>query len=602
MSLVGNLEDLSLPDILQIVSLSKKSGILMLEREGMQGKIIIRQGKVIQTVAPRSGKTLGEILTARGMLRPEELKNALELQHAGGTRELLGTILIRQGRIDAPTLEKVVQEQIEDAIVFFLTWKEGTFSFELADVQGRGEFSVDPQAFILERGIDTQWLVLEGTRVIDERARAGQLHEAGPEVEGCAETSFASVEEGSGGALVVVDDDPAFRELAAERGGRLGFRVIGCEGVAQGLRTIAEEARRPGPPPAVVADVVMPTTDNQGFLGGLELLEKLSAAHPGVPVAIVTAYPDENVKARVLELGGHFFLKPAGPGSGESVGAFFAQVTGSLGAHPGAPAAPAAPAVAAAPAAPVAEAPVAAPPASRAAPPAPPAPPAPAGPARSEREVILDALNETRAAIARQEKAAAAAIPGLEEGALLHDMLEELQSPRATSEIGLLVLRFAAELLNRAVLFVVKGGKAVGLGGFGVEIPAGAGGRGVRAIAIPLDEPSILGDVVRTRAAVRGPVAEVPWNRTLLEQLGGRTPGEAVALPLLSGGRVRVILYGDNLPEARPLAGTKGLELFLAQAGLTLQRVLLEKKLQEVPEPGAAAGQRHQQQVGGGVR
>ena len=122
------------------------------------------EGRVIQTVSSRPGRTLGELLTGRGLVRPEDLKRALEIQRTGGGAVLLGDILVEQGIIDTPTLEKVVQEQIEDAIVFFLTWKEGTFSFELADIQGRGEFSVDPQAFILEHGIDTQWLVLEGTR------------------------------------------------------------------------------------------------------------------------------------------------------------------------------------------------------------------------------------------------------------------------------------------------------------------------------------------------------------------------------------------------------------------------------------------------------
>ena len=71
MSLVGNLEDLSLPDILQIVSLSRKSGILTVEREGKQGQIFIHDGRVIQTVSPRAGKTLGEILSSRGLIRSE---------------------------------------------------------------------------------------------------------------------------------------------------------------------------------------------------------------------------------------------------------------------------------------------------------------------------------------------------------------------------------------------------------------------------------------------------------------------------------------------------------------------------------------------------
>ena len=229
MSLVGNLEDLSLPDILQIVSLSRKSGILMLEREGQQGKIIIRQGKVIQTISPRQGKTLGELLTARGLLRPDDLKKALELQRSGAGHELLGDILVQLQLTDEATLEKVVTEQIEDAIVFFLSWREGTFSFELAEIKGRGEFSVDPHAFILERGIDTQWLVLEGTRMIDERSRDRGAAPAPGEApaDSSAETSFAGIEdEAAAGsrAVILVDDDPLFRGIARDalRAGAFG--------------------------------------------------------------------------------------------------------------------------------------------------------------------------------------------------------------------------------------------------------------------------------------------------------------------------------------------------------------------------------------------
>ena len=319
MSLVGNLEDLSLPDILQIVSLSRKSGILMLEREGQQGKIIIRQGKVIQTISPRQGKTLGELLTARGLLRPDDLKKALEIQRSGEGRELLGGILVQLKLIDEAALEKVVTEQIEDAIVFFLSWREGTFSFELAEIKGRGEFSVDPQAFILERGIDTQWLVLEGTRMIDERSRERGAAPAPGEapVEAAGETSFAG-HRGRGGRRRP-GADPRRRRPALPRDG--ARRISGGSGSASSSARAARPASprstgRPAAasPPAVAADIVMPTMDNQGFLGGLELLEKLRRAHPEVPVVAVTAYPDENVKAQVLELGGQFLLKP---GAGE---------------------------------------------------------------------------------------------------------------------------------------------------------------------------------------------------------------------------------------------------------------------------------------------
>jgi CheY-like chemotaxis protein len=564
MSLVGNLEDLSLPDILQIVSLSRKSGILMLEREGQQGKILIREGRVIQTVSPRAGTTLGELLASRGLVGTDDLRKALDLQRAGENRELLGSILVRLGLMEEAALEKVVQEQIEDAIVYFLSWKEGTFSFELADIKSRGEFSVDPQAFILERGIDTQWLVLEGTRLIDERSRGRGTGAPEPAAEPAGETSFAGLDEGvesapqaAGVPLVLVDDDAAFRDdLAARLGGR-GFRVTACDGVAAGLREIEREAARGAP--ALVTDIVMPTLDNQGFLGGLELIEKVRASRPEVPIVAVTAYPDENIREKVDELGGRFLVKPAGGAAG--AGDFAASIAEILGA-----AAPMPPVAVSAPAA-------ASPPPIIPTPPAAVAAPAPPPVAVATPHAATEPLTAPPAGL------------GSGEEALLREMLRELHGPRATSELGLLVLRFAAELLNRAVLFVVKGGQAVGLGGFGVEVPGGAERRGIRGIAIPLDEPSILAEVVSRRAPVQGPPGTTHWDRELLAQLGGKRPVEAVALPLVSRGKVRVILYGDNLPEQRPLAGMRALEIFLAQAGESLEKALLERRQQGPPSP-----------------
>ena len=108
-------------------------------------------------------------------------------------------------------LEKVVQEQIEEAIVYFLSWKEGTFSFELSTILGRGEVSVDPHAFILEKGIDTQWLVLEGTRMMDEQKQGGEIPVEDTVADAFIEDDGAGFEEPpapeSQGGIVLVDDD-----------------------------------------------------------------------------------------------------------------------------------------------------------------------------------------------------------------------------------------------------------------------------------------------------------------------------------------------------------------------------------------------------------
>jgi CheY-like chemotaxis protein len=555
MSLVGNLEDLSLPDILQIVSLSRKSGILTVEREGKQGKIFINDGRVIQTVSPRSGKTLGEILSGRGLIRSEDLKRALEIQRSAETKELLGAILVAEGLVEQDVLEKVVQEQIEESIVYFLSWKEGTFSFELSDIKDRGEVSVDPHAFILEKGIDTQWLVLEGTRKMDERSRADFEEEEAPPAEVAEEPQEAETPTSKGG-LVLVDDDPVFREQTAERLKRLNYNVVACEGIEDALKAVGDFSR--SFPPIVVTDIVYPTGDGRGFLGGIELIEKLKSEQPDVPIVAVSAYPDDNVRGKVSTQGvKHFIVKPGGAEEeDEAKKKFYDELAAALED-------------------------------SRSAGEAPPVMEETAAP--EEREELLEVIEEKDAAPAPSEQEGNLPAAGLnrDEMTLLQDMMQELYNDTATSEIGLLILRFASEILNRAALFIVKQGCAVGLGGYGVEVSGKERKGGVRGITIPLAEPSIMEEIVRLKSVYRGPVVHTPWNVRLMEQLGGQTPAEAVGIPLMASGKVRVILYGDNLPDTGPLPGTQALEIFLSQAGLTLERVLLEKKLQDgAPQAG----------------
>jgi hypothetical protein len=52
-------------------------------------------------------------------------------------------------------------------------------------------------------------------------------------------------------------------------------------------------------------------------------------------------------------------------------------------------------------------------------------------------------------------------------------------------------------------------------------------------------------------------------------------------------------MYGDNGSTGRPLGDLKGLELFVAQAGMALENKLLQRKLlgvQDAPDPASANG------------
>jgi hypothetical protein len=56
-------------------------------------------------------------------------------------------------------------------------------------------------------------------------------------------------------------------------------------------------------------------------------------------------------------------------------------------------------------------------------------------------------------------------------------------------------------------------------------------------------------------------------------------PEEAFIGPLVSQSRVIGFLYGDNLPEKRPVGDTESLLIFLSQAGIAMEKSNLERQL-----------------------
>ena len=169
---------------------------------------------------------------------------------------------------------------------------------------------------------------------------------------------------------------------------------------------------------------------------------------------------------------------------------------------------------------------------------------------------------------------------------MLRAMTSELMSPEAHGQITLLILRFAAEMMRRAVLFLVKDDEVVGLGQFGIELPGENADRVVRGIQVPRDEPSTFVEVLARRAAYRGPLGEARWDARLVEALGGHRPAEVFCAPIASGTTVAALLYADNAPDDAPIGDTEALEIFLHQAGLQMEKALLERRIRELNRPG----------------
>lgn len=150
---------------------------------------------------------------------------------------------------------------------------------------------------------------------------------------------------------------------------------------------------------------------------------------------------------------------------------------------------------------------------------------------------------------------------------LLKQLINELSNPNDIGEVSATILRLSAEYLDRGALFMVADGEFSGLGGFGATGGGEPMDARVRTLSIARGEPSILSDVLASGEAHRGKMRRTNANVELIAKLGGLMPTEVVALPIMHANRAIGILYGDNAEHRAPIDSMTGLEIFLSQAG-----------------------------------
>ena len=150
-----------------------------------------------------------------------------------------------------------------------------------------------------------------------------------------------------------------------------------------------------------------------------------------------------------------------------------------------------------------------------------------------------------------------------------------------------LVLDFAAENFSRVAMFMVRDETAVGIAQRGLPSGGGPNDDEIRELQIPTREVEWFRRVLESDSALRsGPTGD--GDRDLALRLGRTVPAEAYVAPVVSGGRVVALLYTDNVPSVKPIGDTTILEIALHEAGLALERALLERALSQavdVSEP-----------------
>lgn len=592
MSLVGNLQDFGLSDILEIVSLSRKSGVLSLNNGDEEGRFIFRNGRLVRCISSDIEEDTRGTIRASALISDEQLDAMMILYEETNRAEKIDLIMNKMYGISQESIEAVKKKNVEDVAYSFFEWTSGAFNFELQNID---EFlSGNADLFIYDSGINSQSLAIEGARLHGEKKNdiEGNIYPSSNvekqksskgkesvdislvnnesfhdernvkrqdfEPEGILNNAWGQSsnqtisKKKDEKVIIVVDDDINVIDAIKSGLSKKGYTVFAETQSEKALHAISQHNFF-GTPIVVISDLLMPRMDGSGFLGGIELLELLESGLPKIPVILMSDYVNDEAHKKAINLGVTSYIsKPkrgefASPDDNEKINLFLGELSDILNPLFG-------------------ESPT------------------------SKEEGKTDMFDLSQY-VQKEFKSIGEILP-LNNGSFslsptpglssLKSITGELNSPEGRRQIILLILRFLSELMNRGLLFIAKKDKFEGLGQFGVEIENDFADNRIKSMTFSRDIPSILKEAVDSKKNIKKKMEDLEGNRYIIEQCGGKTPKESFAAPIMTDGNVCLVVYCDNLPEYKEIGDTSALEMFLIQSGVAMEKALLERKVREI--------------------
>jgi Domain of unknown function (DUF4388) len=148
----GEIETSSVPELLRSLLGSGETGILTLRRGDITKSIFIQQGRVVYAASNNADERLGESLVMRGKITARQFLEASKMIRPG---RRLGGILVEMEALDSEDLIPSVEQQVHDILMELFDWTHGEYELVIKDM--------DPDQ-ILSLHISTENLILEGIR------------------------------------------------------------------------------------------------------------------------------------------------------------------------------------------------------------------------------------------------------------------------------------------------------------------------------------------------------------------------------------------------------------------------------------------------------
>src|SRR6185503_12490557 len=125
MSLLGRLEDLSLTDIIQIVFLSRRTGVLEVIDSAGRHTVLFRHGLVVNASAP-DHPDLVTFLQKRGAVPPDAVRLVRQMEDNGIP---CGDTVLEMNLVSKDNLAQAIRDRILSVVTPLLHSREGEFNF-----------------------------------------------------------------------------------------------------------------------------------------------------------------------------------------------------------------------------------------------------------------------------------------------------------------------------------------------------------------------------------------------------------------------------------------------------------------------------------------
>ncbi len=159
MALEGNLKDFALSEILQLISVQQKGGLLQMTSDDEQAEIWFDKGRIIYAdrLSEHLNEKIKEYLVNTHRLTPEIISRVDTA--SAQSRISFEKVLVSGGYLAADELVEISSFIIEEMIHDLFKWQEGTYRFEPDAVRPTSPADVS---------LKTEGLLMEGMRRIDE--------------------------------------------------------------------------------------------------------------------------------------------------------------------------------------------------------------------------------------------------------------------------------------------------------------------------------------------------------------------------------------------------------------------------------------------------